>query len=376
MELNIGKCGALGLEEDESISLPSGVFPKPETYKYLGLDQDKNGHAWDSYCDRIQASTRALLRFCQGVGTSWPTKSKIAIYKAFIRPKSDYCAPILWHHARSTPGGMKLIGLFTDLHKDALQWIFSTGQKLRCKVLLESLSAIAPPRRRYDELAANFSSHIIRSAEENPIHLALRLHGDWYQSHSLLPLCAQPHPLEAEFIEQDDGNMSFANWIRRNRITWINSQSDAGILPHYIRSRAGISHYDHILRITTLQIAENALLWRQNRAFMNRKCPVCKCVFNRAHIARCHLLPNFVLQVESNRGRIIQDLPASIVQQRLQQEQQQIAQSLNQESLPGYTLMDWLLNRGCWQNFQRAWDMLDNLLSSQSSRNSNNIILE
>ena len=189
MELNIGKCSALGLEEDESISLPSGEFPKPETYKYLGLDQDKNGHAWDSYCDRIQASTRALLRFCQGVGTSWPTKSKIAIYKAFIRPKSDYCAPILWHHARSTPGGMKLIGMFTDLHKDALQWIFSTGQKLRCKVLLESLSAIAPPRRRYDELAANFSSHIIRSAEENPIHLALRLHGDWYQSHSLLPLC-------------------------------------------------------------------------------------------------------------------------------------------------------------------------------------------
>jgi hypothetical protein len=99
--------------------------------------------------------------------------------------------------------------------------------------------------------------------------------------------------------------------------------------------------------------AQKAIKWRQNKAFLRRKCPDCLQSFTRAHLNHCKILPDNIQALHED-SRFIMDV--SDIASELEEK--------GSKNLPhfNYTLMDYLLNEKRYQDFLDAFDLLDTIL--------------
>jgi hypothetical protein len=360
MEINLKKCGVLGLPPGEGITLCDGALPRPENYKYLGIEAHSGGINWRAYTHRVLEKAQGLLAYLTNVGSDWSAYVKLAIYKTFVRPLSDYGFAPIYHLARrNSEMALAVLETLNDIHTKALRWIFNNHGGNFCRVLSESISALAPPVRRLHELAARFYRHIQRCHDNNPIRQMLDDILKRTQWHRLLARCSRPPPLISHYSRETAGipaPIKFDTWLRSNRIDWIESQPGAGghtlKLHRYIlrRCRRGNSLHDGLLNIPDKKVQTLALLWRQNRLWINDTCTACSQKVDRGHFNKCIATAHPWAFWERNRR--IHQLPicAEDVLNGVEEDRELIAESfhINADS---YHALDWMLNRQRYTSF-------------------------
>jgi hypothetical protein len=254
---------------------------------------------------------------------------------------------------------LDVIQTLDDIHVMALRWIFDAHGRSFCRVLLESISALAPPIRRLDELAARFYRHIERSHDNNPIRVMKDAVLRRWQWHRLLARCSLTHPLITQYSRETAGipaPTKFDTWLRLNRIDWIENQPGAGgqvlTLHRFIlrRCRRGNSHHDGLLNIPDKKVQALALLWRQNRLWINDTCTACHERVTRGHFNRCTAVAHPWAFWERNRRVHQFPLDADEVLHQVEEDRELIAESfhINADS---YHALDWMLNRQRYTSF-------------------------
>ena len=353
MQLNVNKCGVIGLQQGAPLFIGNVPVPQPESYKYLGIPCSASGLEWKKFIDNATTKADGLLRQLSDVGGNWSPFVKLSIYKTFVRPLTDYglaiipsCSDEIVNYA---------LQKLNESHDRALQWSFGTFRASLNRRLLESMTAIAHPSRRMAELAARFSDHIGSASVENPITIQVAAMSNKLQFHKLIWRCARTHPLRQRYSREvssipQDLRPTFSEWLRTDRIKWIDSQTPISILSRYIRGpscRRGASQTDACLSLDRhTQLV--AVLWRRNRLFVNPTCTICMQSLNRGHLQNCPSLNNCHAFAEEKKQPLSSDELASILKAE--------NDKLRREGIsqPTFNALDFFLNERRWRSF-RFW---------------------
>ena len=97
-------------------------------------------------------------------------------------------------------------------------------------------------------------------------------------------------------------------------------------------------------------IIKYALLWRSNRSFMVRTCPICSFKFNRAHLERCDIYN--LINVDFEKIKNGKDFKRDI---------NLLQKNIGFDS-SNYTILDFYLNNREYDRFQDTYVRLKNLL--------------
>jgi hypothetical protein len=380
MEINLEKCGILGLPPGATVHIDSGPLPQPASYKYLGIEVKSRGIDWPGYTSRVLDKTTKLLDYLIQIGNDWSSFVKCAIYKTFVRPLTDYgFAPVLYLARQNRSCGKETLSTLQAIHTKAHRWIFATSERGPCNLqLLESITALAPPIRRLDELAARFTLHLERCHIDNPIRRLIDFVKTKCHFWKLIHACSQTHPIINNYISTMTATplrerVSFNTWLKHDRIDWINqraaSNRQGNKLPKLIlpSSRRGASLYDHCLAIPNKQLQDNALRWRQNRVWNPAK-HRCKCgqPMNRTHITQCTELPQPHALIESpsricRRGR--PPLQPSQLEQAIAKDIDDLSQ-IHNTPIDNYTCLDFFLNHGRIESFAHWLSLYQDSIAS------------
>jgi hypothetical protein len=145
----IQKCGVTHRLPKNYFPLLLGhnVLPVCKSYKYLGLPHDAYGIQWNEYLDKISLKTKRLIDAISPRKINWCYKTRLTIYKVFIRPCWEYCLPMLFKYITKTD--KKLLKQIEELHKHGLEFIFDSR---RSQAVLENLSGLGPLSHRLSTL--------------------------------------------------------------------------------------------------------------------------------------------------------------------------------------------------------------------------------
>ncbi|KAH8923527.1 hypothetical protein BT69DRAFT_1281363 [Atractiella rhizophila] len=157
MKLNIPKCKAVA------------PFPQVSSAKYLGMSRGPDGIDFEAWLLEKSDKQDRFLRSLQVVGNGWNELVRLANYRTFVRPISDYGGG-LFHYwivcderRRSSSPGM----LAASQHfKLAVSWIAGVSTD-RWK-LASSATGLLPPRERFRQLGAGLTAHLRSLSRFNP----------------------------------------------------------------------------------------------------------------------------------------------------------------------------------------------------------------
>jgi hypothetical protein len=139
------------------------------------------------------------------------------------------------------------------------------------------------------------------------------------------------------------------SWRGYNRLTIRESfnQNSSKLANYILVGCRRPNLMDHLL-LQPLFLAQKGLLWRTNRAFFNRLCPICSKKFNRRHINDCGIYQ--LLDTAS-------DLMDS-------QDFKEEYAKFNEKYLDKnhYSILDFLLNHLEYGEFEKLYDSLDSFL--------------
>ena len=119
------------------------------TFKYLGCMVDKHGINWDMHLDRLEAKTREMLHFFRSVGYNqggFRERTRITIFKTFLRPLWEYCLCIMPHIKRH-------LDRLNRLQHECITAMFSVHRNTS-QAALRALTGIPCVHQRYRELQA------------------------------------------------------------------------------------------------------------------------------------------------------------------------------------------------------------------------------
>lgn len=199
MEANLSKCGTV-TKIPLSLCLGDQVIPVVKSYMYLGFPHVSSGIDWTTHVSRNITKTNALLNALLSSGhvRHWAELSRLALYKAFLRPMLDYGAPLVTQaHAQWKRRKRRLTdplcqtwpSLWRSLEtvqNKALSWIFNCS--LRSLPVLRSMTALGSLESRFQELACRFTWHIGKADQEMPVR-------HFFDSPLSLTVACRTHPL-------------------------------------------------------------------------------------------------------------------------------------------------------------------------------------
>ena len=276
----------------------------------------------------------------------------MTIFKVFIRPSYEYCIPILYTWIQKVD--LKLMKKLDEIHMNGLNFIFNTkkyGGTTRMdnisRHVLESLSGLGSFTQRLTILKASLANHLRRLDESNPLKQFHSQQFLLFHKGSILNECMESDHLRGFLKQRSD--LFPLTWRGYNRKTLGDSfYQNSGKLTKYILIKCRRPNLmDHLL-LQPQTLAKKGILWRTNRAFINRLCPVCGNQFNRRHINDCGLYG--LLAVASD----IMD----------SKDFKREYSKLNQEYLDKnhYSILDHLLNHQEYGEFENLYDTLDEFL--------------
>ncbi len=282
----IAKCGVTLFKSLKEFPLLIGndVLPVCNSYKYLGLPHSGSGILWNKYLESIYARTMAFIAALSPRKINWPLKTRLVLFKVFIRPCYEYCLPLLSLWITKTKNG--LLKKLEELHNAGISFIFDTK---RSKSVLESMSGIGPLSHRLTVLSGSLAYHLNSLNTDNPLKV---FHNRYF-------VISHPESILVEsfknnfligFLKQKKESKRPLSWRGYTRKALKNAFClYPGILTKYILVHSRSSNLMDQLLLQPLNISKKGIYWRSNRAFINRICTVCNTPFNRRHINDCQL---------------------------------------------------------------------------------------
>lgn len=340
MEANLNKCGVItNFELLHPLTLTGSPLSVVQSYKYLGFPHEADGINWTLHLQRGMSRTNGTLNYLKSSGhvAGWPEWARLAVYKSIIRSLLEYGAPLVFQALltpRSRPrkrrrsSNLSVSALLTELEacqKGALGWIF------QCRpappIVLQSLTALSTLQSHFDDLAFRFTLHIRSIHIDHPLHFYLTKFAD-----SLSARCTR-HPLRAAFEQLPASPAGLKSKIRAfllSRRLDVLSSSKSKLSSYILRSaRIPSNGLAKLLFLKDSKIRSLAIKWHRNTLAIYTKCCQCDLPFRRSHIDTCfaEFIPPLAYEREYSP----------------------------ECALPGYTRLDYLLNRGDYEGFYSLW---------------------
>jgi hypothetical protein len=349
MTWGITKCGVVTKRPILPLMLDGEELPVVNSYKYLGVPHEAKGIAWETYVRQLTEKTRKMIAMLSVKGKHWHPKTKLIIYKTFVRPTSEYCLPLVTKYIKTKDKKQQdlLIRKFTDTHNEAISWIFDIKG---ATIVLEYLAGLQPTECRITKLEASLAKHLKELHQDNPLRQLTRMLsapiGDSILHSSF------KNDLLSDFLRQqkEKPKISWRAHVKRHERSAVSLRP--GILQHYVRPRAfqvnGVPTSIDRLMDQEKSVLLTAAKWRANRLFIGRRCN-CGSRFNRRHIRDCRLL-----QVAS--GGESEDI------QEILQEMKRKRGKYSEGFEHTYSLMDQALNDQEYGQFMRYVKIIEGQL--------------
>jgi hypothetical protein len=351
MRWGIQKCGVIG---SKSVFFLNGErIPSVSRYKYLGSPHGRHGILWGDFLAQKEESFERLVKGLLSRRRTWLFKTRLIIFKTFIRSTIDYCLPLitLWIDSLPKKDQTPHLSRLENIQRRTLEFIFDTDKP---RALLEGISGLGDYRTRSNLLQASFSLQLRNLSTTNPLQHFLTLAPLLSHRGSILQQ-ALSNKLAREFQEYCRLNPL----VRRRWATFAqhkileNNINSKGCLQNYIRRRARFKLRADTCLYLPLEDATRAVKWRSNKMFLNKVCPQCHSLFSRSHIATCLTLPEKYtnLYKEENYRHDLDDIF------------RELADKGNGE-IPDfiYTPLDYLLNEKRYEDFKELNEYIDALL--------------
>ena len=321
----------------------------------------KLGILWGEFLKQKEAKITRLIKGLLARRRTWSYKTRLIIFKTFIRSTIDYCLPIitLWFNGLPKKDQRDPHASLDRIQRLSLEFIFDTD---RPRALLEGVSGLGDYRTRSCILEAALSLQLKSIAKENPLNHFLR------QSRFLAPRgsilhAACTNQMAVEYSNYcKDNPLIHRRWttFARQKLQEANLQL-TGCLQHYIRPRARFKQKADSCLFLPLAAATQAIQWRSNKLFMNKNCPDCNKTFNRAHLATCNVIPKKFMSICHDKA--------------YQQDLDDIFKELSDKGLNEtpdfyYTPLDFLLNEKRYEDFKELIEHIDALLNTQACADS------
>jgi hypothetical protein len=292
---------SLILAHEKLVAVPS--------YKYLGAEFTYSGIDFGTYLQRTTKKSENLLVALEPFRHWWPPGIRVAIYRTFSRPATDFLWSLLYGHIEV----LRLAGRSEEMDEVcstlkthntvAMKWIWDMEHP---RSIEQSLTGLLYPIDRLLHLSSSIYSHFDCAPEDSP--LAFRWKRPIHPINSILARIKH-NPLTQQINEQSrqDPNRNKETLTE----TWkINKLRSYGKLSNYITGTARTDGgTDRLLTAPVTSATKNCLRWRRNLYVNHYTCPVCTGSFTRDHISRCNPFNNIQPSITESTDRIAQQMP-------------------------------------------------------------------
>lgn len=319
MNINLGKCGVVGLTaNDPDIVIPGlGPIPRVESYTYLGFPYKSRGVDWVSHLESVAAKAEKSLEFCKSRSKQWPAGLRLAFYRTFIRSLMDYGAGVIYHWLMNglDPPARRLLRVsasrsdrlshllpLQQVQDAALHWILDHRDNT---VVAHSFLAIPTIVARFSNLACLLTRHFRSMDDKNPARLLrTTLFGQTDRlSDRILPWCNQHQDYRLWIADRQlfrDGQLvplpggltpestsyPLKLWLRNKFYAdcAISSTLCQLFVPEIRRRHTGPVGSVHF---KSFRLRKNAIAFHLNHFAMGARCPTCGEDFRQSHIVKC-----------------------------------------------------------------------------------------
>ena len=275
---NLKKCSIVS-RTPLLLHLNNEVLPNTDEYKYLGIIHQWNGlNLLKSFTSSV-TKTQSLLTALSD--NSWHPKSRMTIYRCFIRPISEYSSILTYIWAQKSTDRNHVLTIMKSQHHDALKWIFHRKQYLE---ILDYLSGLGPWYYRLECLRGSLTRSFRHLHNENPLIAARSIFSLSYSKNFILQDCFKSKYWSVYQIETTEHRITHSSWK-----TW--KQSKLKSLAIEASKQSATIAYSLSLDALTIRTFFNlptekfhvVLSWRLNRSFLNHIC-TCHSRFTRSHV--------------------------------------------------------------------------------------------
>ena len=356
MAFNIGKCGYLITHSASkvpsiirpSLLLNSQSIPLVESYKYLGVMFSRLGIDFNTQGNMLAQRAERALGGIRWFSNLWCPRIRFNIMKSILLPTLEYSLPLLFAQFQRDPKSPSWKQLNTS-YNTCLKWI-AGGNANRPHVTCHLLGLL-PFKNRAQHLHSRFYLHLMAMDSRNPL-LSILNKKSWFpQSNRFMPV----HPYDPLLYQFLNPPSAFTKHLpifqhtplavlrsnlleelaiqKSNHIYSINSRSQNLLQISMLSDRVPGLDCDLVLTAPASDQV-NFLAWRRGIWGWGRKC-ICGRRFDRGHTS-CMPSPTIYL---------------TEMQQRLfDLDQQLLVRPIK------YTLVDFLLNQGLWNEARNILD--------------------
>jgi hypothetical protein len=328
MNWSIPKCAIVG-ECSIPLTLSGHTLQTTSSYKYLGVIHLKNRVDFKSTFETAISKQNSFLTALSN--NSWHPKTRLIIYRTFIRPISEYvAAPTLIWAQRDLSTRSNILKLFETTHKSAMKWIFNRQQHLK---IMDFLSGLGPYYFRMECLKSSLATSLSNMTSSNPLLAAKNSYLLSTSTHFILPFCFKSTYL-TEFQKQKSSNpmkpLTFKTWtvqklIAESILAAKNSALISYLGPYHPLKMKNYFNLDQ-------KAFADILAWRTNSCFSHCTC-ICGSIFRRSHV-------DCVLQSNTTYHEIKDSLAYT-----------ESISSISSRSSPHYSVLDFLLNELKFNDF-------------------------
>lgn len=145
------------------------MLPTKPVYKYLGYPHRADGIDFSEHLRHCTDKATHLFNWTRSLSFSWPSATRLLIYRTFVRPVLEYGAPLVFaEHLQH----LLNFSDTTNLHNAALSWIAATRPQPNHGIL-ETICGSTQPVDRFQDLATTFVCHLHSAHITNPIRIIL-----------------------------------------------------------------------------------------------------------------------------------------------------------------------------------------------------------
>ena len=278
---NISKCAAIGLPTD-TLTLSNQRILPAASYKYLGMIHHAKGIDWEMTLQKAIEKQNNILTSLSD--KPWSPRVRLTIYRTFIRPLTDYSAPLASIWAEKLPKKRaKILELISKHHKAAHRFIF---QVRTYSPILSFLSRLGPFTHHLEMLKSGLACFLNYLDPTNPLTEARRQYCISSSPNFILPLCFKSSYLKAyqsAKAASPKQRLSYDTWSSRKLIELFQTSALTSTLPQYIDPSCIKKERIAILFQLPTHIFRQVIKWRINRCFLGRKCK-CGMPFRRTHL--------------------------------------------------------------------------------------------
>jgi hypothetical protein len=165
MQFNSRKCAILG--SNLSFKIQNSDIPNLSSYRYLGIPFTKDGINFTEFTKEILNLQIRLHKSIAPIGPLLHPRSRLTIFKVFIRSQYEYCLNILSSWLENT-SKRDLLKQLEDNHNLFLQWITQSSRNM--PAINKSITGLGSAKYRMDCLTAYFAKSITFLDKENPFN--------------------------------------------------------------------------------------------------------------------------------------------------------------------------------------------------------------